>query len=35
MIIRTKGVEYRAACANVLFDFLGVKKEAAGIQKSI
>ena len=33
MIIRTKGGEYRAACASALLDFLGVKKEAAGVQK--
>ena len=33
MIIRTKSGEYRAAGAGVLLDFLGVKKEAAGIQK--
>jgi len=39
MIIRTKGVEYRACDASVLdnadalFDFLGIKKEVTGIQK--
>jgi HK97 family phage prohead protease len=33
MIIRTKGGNYQAAGASVLLDFLGVKKEAAGIQK--
>jgi HK97 family phage prohead protease len=33
MIIRTKGGEYRAAQSSVLLDFLGVKNEAAGIQK--
>ena len=33
MIIRTKNGEYRTACASVLLDFLGVKKETAGIQK--
>jgi HK97 family phage prohead protease len=34
MIIRTKGVEYRAETSSLLLllDFLGVKKEAAGIQ---
>jgi HK97 family phage prohead protease len=33
MLVRTKGGEYRAENAGVLFDFLGVKKEAAGPQK--
>jgi HK97 family phage prohead protease len=33
MIVRTKSGEYRADCADALFDFLGVKKEAAGVQK--
>src|SRR5215510_12016617 len=33
MIIRTKSGEYRAAFASVLLEFLGVKKEAAGVQK--
>jgi len=33
MIIRTKSGEYRAANSSVLLDFLGVKREAAGIQK--
>jgi len=33
MIIRTKSGEYRAACASALLEFLGVKKEAAGVQK--
>ena len=33
MIIRTKSGEYQAANATVLFDFFGVKKEAAGPQK--
>jgi len=33
MIIRTKSGDYRATNANVLFDFLGVRKETAGPQK--
>ena len=33
MIIRTKSGEYRAANSSVLLDFLGVKKEAAGVQR--
>ena len=33
MIIRTKSGEFQAGNAAVLLDFLGVKKEAAGIQK--
>jgi HK97 family phage prohead protease len=33
MLIRTKSGEYRAGNVSVLFDFLGVKKEAAGPQK--
>jgi len=33
MIIRTKSGEYKAGNASVLLDFLGVRKEAAGIQK--
>jgi len=33
MIIRTKSGNYRADNSVVLLDFLGVKKEAAGIQK--
>jgi HK97 family phage prohead protease len=33
MIIRTKSGEYRAGNASVLLEFLGVQKEAAGIQK--
>ena len=33
MIIRTKGGEFRAGTPTVLLDFLGVKKEVAGIQK--
>ena len=33
MIIRTKSGEYHTANANILFDFLGVKKETAGPQK--
>jgi len=33
MIIRTKSGEFRAGDTSVLLDFLGVKKEAAGIQK--
>jgi HK97 family phage prohead protease len=32
MLIRTKCGEYRAGNASVLLDFLGVKKEAAGVQ---
>jgi HK97 family phage prohead protease len=34
MIIRTKGGEYRAGDVSLLLDFLGVRKEAAGIQKA-
>jgi HK97 family phage prohead protease len=33
MIIRNKGGEYRADNSDVLLDYLGVKKEAAGPQK--
>jgi HK97 family phage prohead protease len=33
MIIRTKGGEFQSANSSVLLDFLGVNKEAAGIQK--
>ena len=33
MIIRTKSGEFQSANSSVLLDFLGVKKEAAGIQK--
>ena len=33
MIIRTKGCDYRADNSAVLLDFLGVKNEAAGVQK--
>jgi hypothetical protein len=33
MVMRTKWGEYRAGTADVLLDFLGVKKEAAGPQK--
>ncbi|MDR0444438.1 MAG: HK97 family phage prohead protease [Treponema sp.] len=33
MIIRTKGGEYQAASASVLLDFLGVRKETAGLVK--
>jgi len=33
MIIRAKGREFQAGNASVLLDFLGVKKEAVGIQK--
>ncbi|MCL2044592.1 MAG: HK97 family phage prohead protease [Treponema sp.] len=33
MIVRTKSGNYRAGNSAVLLDFLGVKKEAAGIQK--
>ena len=33
MIIRTKGGEYRAGNVSVLLDFLGVRKETAGLQK--
>jgi HK97 family phage prohead protease len=33
MIIRTKSGEFNSVNAKVLLDFLGVKKEAAGIQK--
>jgi len=33
MIVRTKSGEYRAGNASVLLEFLGVQKEAAGIQK--
>jgi HK97 family phage prohead protease len=33
MIIRTKSGDFRAADSSVLLDFLGVRKEAAGIHK--
>jgi len=33
MIVRTKSGEYRAETSSALLDFLGLKKEAAGIQK--
>jgi HK97 family phage prohead protease len=33
MIVRTKGGEYRAETKDILLEFLGVKKEAAGPQK--
>jgi HK97 family phage prohead protease len=33
MIIRTKSGEFQAGSASVLLDFLGVKKEASGLQK--
>jgi uncharacterized protein len=33
MIIRTKSGEFQSANSSVLLDFLGVKKEAAGVQK--
>jgi len=33
MIIRTKSGEFKAGNASVLLDFLGVQKEAAGVQK--
>jgi HK97 family phage prohead protease len=33
MLIRTKGGEYRAGNAGVLFDFLGVRRETAGRQE--
>jgi hypothetical protein len=33
MILRTKSGECRAVNSNMLLDFLGVKKEAAGTQK--
>jgi HK97 family phage prohead protease len=33
MLIRTKSGEYRTGTASVLLDFLGVKKEAAGVHK--
>jgi len=33
MIIRNKSGEFVAGNASILLDFLGVKKEAAGIQK--
>ena len=33
MVIRTKSGEYQAANVNVLLDFLGVKREAAGLHK--
>jgi len=33
MIIRTKGGEYRAGDVSVLLDFLGIRKDAAGLQK--
>jgi HK97 family phage prohead protease len=32
MVVRTKGGEYRADNSDVLLDFLGVRKEAAGAQ---
>jgi hypothetical protein len=32
MIVRTTGGEYRAGTKDVLLDFLGVKREAAGPQ---
>ena len=34
MIIREKGGEYRAGDVSTLLDFLGIKKEAAGIQSN-
>jgi HK97 family phage prohead protease len=34
MLIRTKGMEYRAGNVSVLLDYLGVKKEASGIYKT-
>jgi HK97 family phage prohead protease len=33
MIIRTKSGEYQAGCVSVLLDFLGLKKETAGLVK--
>jgi uncharacterized protein len=33
MILRTKGGDYQAGNSSILLDFLGVKKEAAGVQK--
>jgi HK97 family phage prohead protease len=33
MIVRTKGGSFKASNPTVLLDFLGVKKEAAGLQK--
>jgi len=33
MIIRTKGMEYRAETSSLLLEFLGVKKDVAGCQK--
>jgi len=33
MILRTKSGEFKAANSNVLFEFLGVKKDAVGVQK--
>ena len=33
MIIREKGGEYRAGDVSTLLDFLGIRKEASGIQK--
>jgi len=33
MIIRTKSGEFQSANSSVLLDFLGVKKEAAGVQR--
>jgi HK97 family phage prohead protease len=33
MIIRTKSGEFRAGNASILLDYLGVKKEIAGVQK--
>ena len=35
MIIRTKSGEYRADNSSMLLDFLGVKKEAAGVQSNL
>jgi uncharacterized protein len=35
MIIRTKSGEYQAGNSSVLLDFLGVKKEAAGVQSNL
>jgi hypothetical protein len=35
MIVRTKSGEYRADNPVVLFDFLGVKKEAVGPQEVV
>jgi len=33
MIVRTKSGEYQAANSNVLLDYLGIKKDVAGVQK--